>query len=140
MHIRKYRSEDLEMLQNWFSEWNWSGFDPSMIPQNAFIAEINGYAVGFSCFASTDCSIALMGYTVVTKQFKGDSKAVVDELLKSVTTTARDAGHKYLVYYTNTAFMVPRMRKAGLKLAHQKSKTWVLVGGLNGENTEFLED
>ena len=139
MYIRKYRSEDLELLLSWFSEWDWKGFDPSMIPENAFIAEINGSAVGFSCFASTDCSIALMGYTVITKQYLGDSKAVVDELLKSVTEAAK-VKHKYLVYYTNTAFMVPRMRKAGLKLAHKNSKTWVLVGGLNGEDTQFLEE
>lgn len=140
MHIRKYNEQDLPILQKWFSDHNWNGFDPSMIPKNAFFAVDGETPIAFSCFASTDCSIALMGYTVTNKEYLGAKGKAIDMVLAEVMAKAKESGHKYMVYYTNTAYMIPRMRKAGMKLADRHGKTYVLVNSLTGDSTEFLEE
>lgn len=138
MRIRNYKREDFPILQNWFKQWEWDECDPETIPVNSFFVEVDGSPVVFSCFLATDCNMALMGITLSDRQYK-DKTPAVDFVLAHLLTQCKEKGYKYLNYYTNTPYMVQRMKKQGLKVTNH-GKTWVLVGSLGGERTKFFEE
>lgn len=127
LSIRQFTSEDLPTLHKWGDQWNWGNIPLSHIPKNSFFVLRDGKEVAFSGFASTDCGIAIMGFTVSDRTVK-DSEAV-DFLVEFLLKKAKEFGYEFFHYYTNSKPMCDRMEKQGLTVT-SRNNAYILMGAL----------
>ena len=138
MELVKYEKEDYALLLEWFAQYSWTPCDQACIPVHSYFVVRDGAKIGFSCFLSTDCSVAIMGMTISDKNAKNKTEAI-DFLTSNLIEIAKKDGYDYLHYYTDSEVMVDRMEKQGLKVT-DRGTAYILIGDLGGGRTKFFEE
>ena len=130
---------DYEIIKIWFSEWEWSAPELDQIPEESWIVYINEIPVAFSCFAKTDTSAAIMGFTIARKnKIDGQSEAL-DYLVNHIFFRIKECGFKYLQYYTDSLSMVNRMEKLGMEVT-DRGTAYILLKNISGNNHKFYDE
>lgn len=130
---------DMPELSTWFQSHGWRVPEEDQIPPESYFVCINDEKTAFSCFAKTDTSLAIMGFTIAKKANNPFKSEAIDFLVKHIFTRVKECGFKYLHYYADENPMVKRMERLGMEIT-DKGNAYILLKNISGDNHLFYDE
>jgi len=131
--IRRYRTDDYEMLCDW---WREAGMTPptrNMLPeQTTWICERLGVPMVSACLYLMNCKDASMVEHVIgNPKYKGIERSnALDELLHHLEKEAKDRGYRVLVIFSYNEKVKARYLELGFKNTLNNVSTFAkAIGG-----------
>lgn len=101
INIRKYKVEDLTMLQSWYSAIGWTLKETSLPKDTTFVLEVDNIPVLSGCLFLMNCEDACMIENFIgNPEHKELRKDKLPILLKHLEQEAKKAGYKTVVLFS----------------------------------------
>ena len=140
--IRKFRDEDLELLNRWAKDYNWKPFPKEAISPYSYIAEVDGKPVAFSQFYKAEgCGFSALGQTVgdrfADKAVRGEC---VDKLIDHVLEEAGKVS-LYITYASDDHALpiIRRLVERGADLTDEGTG-YILYKTFDKSSTAFFHE
>lgn len=138
--IRQFSQEDYSLyLIPWFVGHEWAPIPKEALPKTGYFLCKNSVPIAYSCYYGSECSFAVIGYTIVNPYTKV-TDLELELLLSHVIDETKKAGYTYLHYSTGSGGIgiVRKLKKLGMSVTC--SKGYILGMSTNNENIDFLKE